>query len=195
MPWKPGAQNGAEHYRFAAGFVGMLAREGEHLWVGGRTKAAEEDADEQQNEVVPVPCKQHAGQHSQQAADDNQLLAVALTVRTSGEELTDQNAYDGAAGKKKPTIAGRTCTSLVRNRLRVGVCNAPAMPVRKATIRKAEEVTSNTRRGRAALRFSMCLVFCSFRRRRGVYACWLKINSSMARIIKKAFQNTRFSKS
>ena len=79
----------------------MLAREGEHLWVGGRTKAAEEDADEQQNEVVPVPGKQHAGQHSQQAADDNQLLAVALTVRTSGEELTDQNAYDGAAGKKE----------------------------------------------------------------------------------------------
>ncbi|MCU7506324.1 glucose-inhibited division protein A [Klebsiella quasipneumoniae] len=40
----------------------------------------------------------------------------------------------------------------------------------------------------------MCLVFCSFRRRRGVYACWLKINSSMARIIKKAFQNRGFSK-
>ncbi|PLJ56289.1 glucose-inhibited division protein A [Klebsiella quasipneumoniae] len=40
----------------------------------------------------------------------------------------------------------------------------------------------------------MCSVFCSFRRRRGVYACWLKINSSMARIIKKAFQNRGFSK-
>ncbi|PJX29586.1 hypothetical protein CWM53_24970 [Klebsiella sp. A-Nf5] len=39
-----------------------------------------------------------------------------------------------------------------------------------------------------------CSVFCSFRRRRGVYACWLKINSSMTRIIKKAFQNIRFSK-
>jgi hypothetical protein len=57
--------------------------------------------------------------------------------------------------KKKPTIAGRTCTSLVKNRLRVGVCNAPAMPVRKATIRKAEEVKSNPRRGRAALLFCM----------------------------------------
>ncbi|PSJ51521.1 glucose-inhibited division protein A [Klebsiella pneumoniae] len=40
----------------------------------------------------------------------------------------------------------------------------------------------------------MGLVFCSFRRRRGVYACWLKINSSMPRIIKKAFQNIEFSK-
>ncbi|HBZ0077240.1 TPA: glucose-inhibited division protein A [Klebsiella pneumoniae] len=40
----------------------------------------------------------------------------------------------------------------------------------------------------------MGLVFCSFRRRRGVYACWLKINSSMAQIIKKAFQNIGFSK-
>ncbi|AYJ93010.1 TPA: glucose-inhibited division protein A [Klebsiella pneumoniae] len=40
----------------------------------------------------------------------------------------------------------------------------------------------------------MGLVFCSFRRRRGVYACWLKINSSMARIIKKVFQNIGFSK-
>ena len=79
----------------------MLAREGEHLRVGGRTKAAKEYADEQQNEIVPVPGKQHAGQHPQQAADDNQLLAIALTVRTSGEELADQNADDGAAGKKE----------------------------------------------------------------------------------------------
>jgi len=45
--------------------------------------------------------------------------------------------------KKKPTMAGRACTSLVRNRLRVGVCNAPAIPVRKATIKNADEVKSN----------------------------------------------------
>ena len=46
----------------------------------------------------------------QQTADDNQLLAIALTVGAAGEELTDQNANNCAAGKKKPTIAGRTCT-------------------------------------------------------------------------------------
>lgn len=125
----------------------MLPREGKHLRVGGRSKAAEKNADEQQNEIVAVPGKEYAGQHPQQTADDNQLLAIALTVGAAGEELTDQNANNRAAGKKKPTIAGRTCTSLVRNRLRVGVCSAPAMPVRKATIKKAEEVTSNPRRG------------------------------------------------
>jgi hypothetical protein len=31
---------------------------------------------------------------------------------------------------------------LVRNKLSVGVCKAPAMPVRKATIKNAVEVTS-----------------------------------------------------
>ena len=44
--------------------------------------------------------------------------------------------------KKKPTIAGRAWTSLVRNRLSVGVCNAPAIPVRKATIKNAVDVKS-----------------------------------------------------
>ncbi|KJF77742.1 hypothetical protein UA44_17350 [Klebsiella aerogenes] len=133
----------------------LLAGEGEHLWVGGGAKTTEKDADEQQNKVVAVPGEQYAGKHPQQAAGDNQLLAIAFTIGTPGKKLTYQNADDCAAGKKKPTIAGRTCTSLVRNRLRVGVCKAPAIPVRKATIRKAEEVKSNPRRGRAALLFCM----------------------------------------
>lgn len=79
----------------------MLAREGEHLRVGGRAKATEEDADKQQNEVVPVPGKQQAGQHPQQAADDNQLFAIAPPVGAAGEKLADQNANDGATGKKE----------------------------------------------------------------------------------------------
>ena len=44
--------------------------------------------------------------------------------------------------KKKPTIAGRTWTSFVRNKLSVGVCKAPAIPVRKATIKNAVDVKS-----------------------------------------------------
>lgn len=79
----------------------MLPREGKHLRVGGRSKAAEKNADEQQNEIVAVPGKEYAGQHPQQTADDNQLLAVALTVGAAGEELTDQNANNRAAGKKE----------------------------------------------------------------------------------------------
>lgn len=79
----------------------MLARQGKHLRVGGRAKAAEKNADEQQDEVVAVPGKEYAGQHPQQAADDNQLLAVALTIGAAGEELADQNANDRAAGKKE----------------------------------------------------------------------------------------------
>lgn len=78
----------------------MLTREGKHLWVGGRAKAAEKNTDEQQDEVVAVPGKQQAGQHPQQAADDNQLLAVALTVGAAGKELADQNANNRAAGKE-----------------------------------------------------------------------------------------------
>jgi hypothetical protein len=88
--------------------------------------------------------------------------------------------------KKKPTIAGRTCTSLVKNRLRVGVCNAPAMPVRKATIRKAEEVKSNPRRGRAALLFCMSVICHCLSS--GVYAVTQKMNSSMARKLKSSFK-------
>ncbi len=79
----------------------MLPREGKHLRVGGRSKAAEKNADEQQNEIVAVPGKEYAGQHPQQTADDNQLLAIALTVGAAGEELTDQNANNRAAGKKE----------------------------------------------------------------------------------------------
>ena len=45
--------------------------------------------------------------------------------------------------KKNPTIAGRACTSSVRKILSVGVCRAPAIPVRKATIKNAVEVRSN----------------------------------------------------
>ncbi len=55
----------------------------------------------QQNEIVAVPGKEYAGQHPQQAADDNQLLAIALTVGAAGEELTDQNTNNRAAGKKE----------------------------------------------------------------------------------------------
>lgn len=95
------AQNRAEHHRLAAGFIGMLAGKGEHLRVGGRAKAAKEDADEQQNKVVAVPGEQHAGQHPQQAAGDNQLLAIAFTIGTPGKKLTYQNADDRAAGKKE----------------------------------------------------------------------------------------------
>ena len=64
--------------------------------------------------------------------------------------------------KKKPTIAGRAWTSLVRNRLSVGVCNAPAIPVRKATIKNAVDVKSKgfVRRGCYA-----CSVFASNRER------------------------------
>ena len=76
-------------------------REGKHLRVGGRSKAAEKNADEQQNEIVAVPGKEDAGQHPQQTADDNQLLAIALTVGAAGEELTDQNTNNRAAGKKE----------------------------------------------------------------------------------------------
>ena len=48
--------------------------------------------------------------------------------------------------KKIPTIKGLTCTSLVRKRLSVGVCSAPAIPVKKATIKKAVDVMSGRRR-------------------------------------------------
>ena len=46
----------------------MLAGKGEHLRVGGRAEAAQEDAHEQQNEVVTVPGKQQAGKYPEQAA-------------------------------------------------------------------------------------------------------------------------------
>ncbi|MNT82777.1 hypothetical protein D3C72_2225570 [compost metagenome] len=43
-------------------------------------------------------------------------------------------------------MEGRTFTSVARNRLSVGVCNAPAIPVRNATTKKASEVRSGERR-------------------------------------------------
>ena len=44
---------------------------------------------------------------------------------------------------KNPTMPGRAWTSSVRKRLSVGVCNAPAIPVRNAISRNAEDVKSN----------------------------------------------------
>ena len=79
----------------------MLARQGEHLRVGGGAEAAEEDPDEEQNKVVAVPGEQQAGQNPKQAAKDNQLLAIALAVRAPGEKLTDQNTDHRATGKKE----------------------------------------------------------------------------------------------
>ena len=73
--------------------------------------------------------------------------------------------------KKKPTIAGRTWTSFVRNKLSVGVCKAPAIPVRKATIKNAVDVKSKGF-GEAAAGV-LCMFSYQDRRgseRRGVYA-------------------------
>ena len=74
------AQDRAEHDRLAARFVRMFAGEGKHLRVRGGTKAAEENADEEQNKVVTIPREEHAGQHAHQAAEDDQLLAVAFAI-------------------------------------------------------------------------------------------------------------------
>lgn len=82
----------------------------------------------------------------QQTADDNQLLAIALTVGAAGEELTDQNANNRAAGKE--TDHRRADVHFVGQKQAQGRgLQRPGNAVRKATIKKAEEVTSNPRRG------------------------------------------------
>ena len=58
----------------------MLASEGKHLRVGGRTKAAEEYPDKQQDKIVTVPGEKHAGQHPQHAAKYDQVFAIALFI-------------------------------------------------------------------------------------------------------------------
>jgi len=48
--------------------------------LGGRAETAQEDAHEQQNEVVTVPGKQQAGKHPEQAAKNDQAFAIAFAV-------------------------------------------------------------------------------------------------------------------
>lgn len=60
--------------------------------------------------------------------------------------------------KKKPTMAGRACTSSVRKRLSVGVCNAPAIPVKKATIKNDADVRSKVRGRKAVVLLDMSMV-------------------------------------
>ncbi len=79
----------------------MLTGEGKHLRVGGRAEAAEEHANEQQNEVVAVPGEQRTGQHAKQAAEDDQVFAVAAFIRIACQKLADENADHRAAGKEK----------------------------------------------------------------------------------------------
>ena len=79
----------------------MLAGKGEHLRVGGRAEAAQEHPNKQQNEIVAVPGKQHAGENAQQTAKNNQAFAIAFSVGTPGQKLADQDANDGAPGEEE----------------------------------------------------------------------------------------------
>ena len=81
--------------------VGVLAGKGEHLWVRRRAKAAQEHADEQQNKIVTVPGKQNAGQYTEQAAENDQAFTIAFSVGAPCQKLTDEDADDGASGKKE----------------------------------------------------------------------------------------------
>lgn len=145
----------------------MLAGKGEHLRVGGRAEAAQEDAHEQQNEVVTVPGKQQAGKYPEQAAKTIRLLRSPLRSERPARNWLTKMPMMALPVKKKPTIAGRAWTSLVRKRLSVGVCNAPAIPVRKATIKNAVDVKSKGF-GEAAAGCYACSVFASNRERRSL---------------------------
>ena len=78
----------------------MLAGKGEHLRVGGRAEAAQEHPNKQQNEIVAVPGKQHAGENAQQTAKQSGF-AIAFSVGTPGQKLADQDANDGAPGEEE----------------------------------------------------------------------------------------------
>ena len=90
----------------------MFTSERKHLRVGGGAKATEKYADKQQNKIVTVPGKQHAGQHTQRTAKNDQVFTIAFFVRASGQKLAYQNADDGATGKKE-TQHSRACMDLI----------------------------------------------------------------------------------
>ena len=81
--------------------VGVFAGKRKQLWVSRRAKAAQEYPDEKQNEVVAVPGKQNTGHDPQQAAENDQAFTIAFSVGSPRQELTDQDADDGASGKKE----------------------------------------------------------------------------------------------
>ena len=161
------AQYRAEHHRFPPGAVGMLAGKGEHLRVGGRAEAAQEHPNKQQNEIVAVPGN-NAGENAQQTAKTIRLLRSPFLSERPARNWLTRMPMMALPVKKKPTIAGRAWTSLVRNRLSVGVCNAPAIPVRKATIKNAVDVKSKGF-GEAAAGV-LCVQSLRVTERGGVYA-------------------------
>ena len=168
-----------EHHRFPPGAVGMLAGKGEHLRVGGRAEAAQEHPNKQQNEIVAVPGNNtQAKTPSRQQKQSGFLRSPFLSERPARNWLTRMPMM-ALPVKKKPTIAGRAWTSLVRNRLSVGVCNAPAIPVRKATIKTP--LTSNQR----------ALV----RRQRGCYACSVFASNRERRSLRRLSLNKQRAKS
>ncbi|MNT70566.1 hypothetical protein D3C72_2089710 [compost metagenome] len=81
--------------------VGMFPCEGKHLRVGSRSKATEKYADKQQDKIVAVPGEKYASEHAQQTAKNNQTFAVTFSVRAACQELADQDADNGASGKKE----------------------------------------------------------------------------------------------
>ena len=147
----------------------MLAGKGEHLRVGGRAEAAQEHPNKQQNEIVAVPGKQHAGENASRQQKTIRLLRSPFLSERPARNWLTRMPMMALPVKKKPTIAGRAWTSLVRNRLSVGVCNAPAIPVRKATIKNAVDVKSKGF-GEAAAGVFMHVQSLRVTERGGVYA-------------------------
>ena len=157
------------NHRFPPGAVGMLAGKGEHLRVGGRAEAAQEHPNKQQNEIVAVPGKQHAGEKRPADSKKQSGFCDRLFCRNARPETGwTRMPMMALPVKKKPTIAGRAWTSLVRNRLSVGVCNAPAIPVRKATIKNAVDVKSKGFGEAAAGVLCMFSLYASNRERRSL---------------------------
>lgn len=137
------ARKRAEHHCFTPGFIGMFTGKSKHLRVGGRAKAAKKNADKQQDEVVAIRAKRvQASTPNRQQKTISDLRSPRLSERPARNWLT-RIPMTALPVKKNPTIAGRACTSSVRKILSVGVCRAPAMPVRKATIKNAVDVRSN----------------------------------------------------
>lgn len=85
------------------------------------------------------------------------IIFGCLAYRSVWLKLTYQNPHNRIAGKKNPTIIGRAFNSSARNILSVGVCSAPAIPVRKATIKNAAAVMSNIFEGVVAVFACLCI--------------------------------------